>query len=304
MPDRKPGFVLVCDESGAKGYSDKPERHVGEFGVVAGFLLPEEEVDAVRVWAASIASSFHEPPAKIHITDLDPHDQSRLRDQVYSYLRNRRIPCVFEAMYSDGLHAHWRWRSERLAAAKGAAKALGMAIPENPGKECLHVQLMLGAFASACDFAQQHCCGPFSIKILTDRVDQSVIEAFREEVGVLLGPLSIVGSHPVFNTQTKQREDKRFEVQVTCGGAPLEFVDIACACEVEVSPLTLIADVIANSLWYHLRARAVTGAPLMSEDAIAGYPLELMLYRAPLPGGVAFADAFYPHAKERTRRAD
>ena len=61
---------LYCDESGAKGYADNDETELGEVGVFAGILVPEEILATVKPAFDQIAKRYKPAEGKLHIADL------------------------------------------------------------------------------------------------------------------------------------------------------------------------------------------------------------------------------------------
>ena len=76
-------IVLVCDESGAKGYADQQESYPGEVGVFAGILVPEERKAVARTAFQAIYDRYQPVTGKLHIADLAPASQSNLRNDIY-----------------------------------------------------------------------------------------------------------------------------------------------------------------------------------------------------------------------------
>ncbi|MBY0512573.1 MAG: hypothetical protein K2P78_01520 [Gemmataceae bacterium] len=75
--------VFVCDESGAKGFADKPEQAAKEIGLLGGVIVPKAAEAAIRKEMAAIVSKC--PPTadgKLHITGLGEADSEALRKEV------------------------------------------------------------------------------------------------------------------------------------------------------------------------------------------------------------------------------
>ena len=109
-------IYLICDESGGKGYADISESYPGETGVFAGYLLPAEHVEQVRFDLGEIISRIvgEDSEGKIHITDLEPEQQERLRYEIFQYFKNRNIVCINAAVHVEGFKANYDGTLERV----------------------------------------------------------------------------------------------------------------------------------------------------------------------------------------------
>ena len=58
--------VLVIDESGSLGFSTKQEQTPGQFGLIAGYLIPFSELNDAKVLAKSYFQEFKQEDEKIH----------------------------------------------------------------------------------------------------------------------------------------------------------------------------------------------------------------------------------------------
>ena len=76
--------ILVLDESGSKGYDNNQEQTQGEFGVMAGFALPESKAPQFLSGLSAIVKPF-QSEGKLHMTDLSPSKQKLLRKNLFQY---------------------------------------------------------------------------------------------------------------------------------------------------------------------------------------------------------------------------
>lgn len=116
--------VIFCDESGAKGYADQPEKELGEIGIFAGFAIQRSDLFRLGDEFKNELSQFRSGSGKVHTTDLSPDGQETLRQKVYGVLLRRRVPCFYEAIYVEGFHRAHGLRCEHIKnfAAKHGAK--------------------------------------------------------------------------------------------------------------------------------------------------------------------------------------
>ena len=294
--------LLVMDESGAKGYDNNKEQHHGEFGVMAGFALPESKAEAFVCGLSGIVQTFT-TDGKLHITDLEPAAQEMLRQRLFDYFSECRALWFYEAIYVQGFHeSHGRVKQLVKEAMEARRSAVKLSV--NPTKESLHGQLFLGTFGSGLALAMDYIGAPFHLKVVTDRVDAPILKIFKAQAELLLNVgqpdrTEVTG----FDTQKKEIVKGAIETSVVSGHEALgDFSGITYEIECDDNLLTLAADVLANSVHHHLRQIQdnTPGASLNSPEAIHGHPLQHLVYGAPSGGGsVNVADTVYRHPNSR-----
>lgn len=300
---------LVCDESGAKGYDDKPEAVKAELGVMAGFLVPGEALPDVRIRLGEIADEFMRA-GKLHITDLPADRQGELRSRIFAYLSamSANVPSLlYEAIHQQGFH-EWGEMVRSAAAKAKASRRSSVAISAHESKELLHCELFTGLFSKAVVFAiDQFGWGtPVKIVVVTDRIDEPIRRQFKEAASRLLRIEPEVQEVTGYDRETRQLVEGQIRTAVRASVNPGEPSGIAFEIESEQTPLTLAADVLANSVHHHLtelRLGERRGASLNTKEAIAGHPLDRHFYACwdeTMEGNYS-ADALFMHPQERRR---
>lgn len=272
--------LLVLDESGAKGYDDKQEQQQGEFGVMAGFALPESRAQIFVSGLSEIVESFR-ADGKLHITDLEPSQQELFRQRLFDYFSKCRAIWFYEAIYVQGFHeAHGQVK--QLAEEAKKARRSKVKLSLNSTKKSLHGELFLGAFMSGLAWAMDYIGSECHLKVVTDRVDDRILEIFKAQADRLLmagepNRTEVTGFDPV----KKEVVRGVVETSVVSGIDALgDFSGITYEIECADDVLTLAADVLANSVRYHLSQiqTATPGAALNSPEAISGHPLQHLVY--------------------------
>jgi len=115
---------LYCDESGAKGYANQDETYPGEVGVFAGIMIPEECITTVKRTFDQLAARHMPVSGKLHIAELSPEQQGRIRNELFAEIRRTQLPCFWYAIHASGLHAH---HSSQTAFSKQSAEELRLA---------------------------------------------------------------------------------------------------------------------------------------------------------------------------------
>lgn len=273
-------FTFALDESGAKGYSDNREKVKGELGVVAGVLIPTEHMPRVAFCIERIIEKF-KPNGKLHITDLSRSDQESLRREVFEYLTLVKARWVYEAIYVEGFYSTSRFTSFLQDKAKQNRRS-SVKVSANKKEVLLHSELLLGAFLKAVAFCLDRAGKTIHLDVITDQLDASIVKAFRSDANRVLNVGKKI-EHKVtgFDTTTKKKLRGSISTEVIEGTDALgDFSGVTFEIAVSDNPLTVIADIVANSVNYHLSSLQDQnpGCRLNALEAISGHPLAALVY--------------------------
>jgi len=273
-------ITFVIDESGAKGYSDNREQHEGELGVLAGILLPEEQVPTVESDLESIAGNYLSD-GKLHITDLESKDQESLRGEIFDYLLSIRAPWTYEAIYVEGLHDHSQLVASMVNQAKENRRSK-IKISGNEKYDLLHTEMFVGAFGKGVAFCMDHVGHQFHLNVITDNVDKPILKEFHESAEHLLniGKMS-VRKVTGFDPESKKVVTGSISSEITQGFDALgDFLGVSFEISISESALTLAADVLTNSVHHHLASlqKYDLGCALNTQEAIEGHRLAPIVY--------------------------
>lgn len=294
--------VFVIDESGAKGYSDNVECTPGEIGVMAGYLIPSNCLDFVKKEFDAIRSNFFSD-RKVHITDLLPQQQEELRKSIVDYFMQRNIYWVYEAVYVQGYYENF-YRLNQLAKKAHKSRRSNIQISWKEKKELLHAELFQGVFGKAVEFCLDSMKSQFKLNIITDPIDNDIKKQFQRKADEYL----YVGQGKTyetkgFNKETKQVVTGSISIKITSGIEAIgNFSDVSYSIACEDSSLTLAADVLVNSVNYHLKSQQAknTGVDLNIESSISGHPLSSLVYGALNNSeGKYFPDAIFRHPTQK-----
>ena len=151
MPEGR-HIVLACDESGAKGYADQDEAFPGEVGVFAGILIPQQEREAeARPRFQALCDRYRLLSGKLHIADLSPEQQTALRTDVFTAIREMNLPCFWYAIHVSGLQ-NWVHHA-RLLAVIGVRKTFPHGL--GPNRKSSMREQMFSALPLKADVAQR-----------------------------------------------------------------------------------------------------------------------------------------------------
>lgn len=273
-------FTFILDESGSKGYSNNTEKYKGEFGLAAGVIIPTEYVDLAKDEIDELLSDFI-INGKLHITDLKSMDQQALRNRILDYLLDHQANWVYEAIYVEGFHSFSKFTESFRKRARENSQSK-VKISGNIDKKLLHSELLSGAIIKAISNAYSRVGDKVHLKVIVDKIDASTVKYIKVSVDKFLSigqknTLNVSG----FDPETKKVVKGSINTQIVSGIE--DFRDssgITYEIEISTDPITVLADVVANSVRYFLEAKDLTkhGKALNTISAIDGYLLKDFVY--------------------------
>lgn len=294
--------TFIIDESGAKGYSDNREDHVGELGVMAGFFVPDKNVLKVETDITEITNQFL-IEGKLHITDLGSNKQEELRNNIFEYLLSVNAYWAYEAMYVEGFYSNAELTLDLVNSAKDSCR-YNVKISSNEKRDLLHSELFLGTFGKGVAFCMDNLSNEFQINVITDHVDESILKSFNDSAERLLTvgekkERKVTGFDPVNNSVVKGSVTSEISQGMDVLG---DFSGVKYDISVSSSPLTVAADVLVNSVYHHLNSlqKSTPGCPLNTIEAIEGHQLSSIVYGVTDADSLTFqvADTIYGHPNQ------
>lgn len=271
-------LYLILDESLAKGFASNQEQFDGELGVIAGYFVRGANRDRTL---QSLEKIFAERPisegGKRHITDLHDDQKIWVRKKLFEFLDERELPLLYSAISVQGLHAN-NERMNTLARDFHANRRSNISIPLKKTNERLLTVAFQDLFLRAAAYAIEYFPPDTQISIITDRLDKEICREFEQCADKILNmdkPKS--RSYTGFDRDKNQvvtykvhSQVKGLDNEVTKRLQKLKY-SIKC----EDSALTFAADILVNSIGYHLKSVATQSEiDLNSRRAISGHPLE------------------------------
>jgi hypothetical protein len=296
-PKNTADLVVVCDESGAKGYAKQSETTEGETGVFAGFVVFRPDLPALEHDLRSAANLLPQRSGKLHITDLPEGVRDPLRHDIFATLLRHKVFCFYEAIHVQGFHEDYR-RSMALVAPANSTRTSKIKM-SNPlaRAESLHVTLFFGFFTKVVSFCLKSGLSEVKIDVRTDRVDAPILKDFEKRARQFLSNEGLKVKFTKWNPDSGTAVSRSIIIAPLTPALPLSaeisFVPPAPA----DAELILAADVLANSLndLFQNRNSEQKFLPLNSLEAISSHPLFQCLdsYRP----GFDFSDFRYSHPK-------
>lgn len=299
MTTEKNIIHLIIDESQAKGYSNIQESTLGEIGVMAGYLIPDQHFLNACIEIEAISSKYF-AGGKLHITDLLAEDQEKVRSEIYGYLDKKRSVVLYEAIYVQGFYQRAVDMKKILEFSKNSQRSK-INISNNEKRELLHAHLFAGIFSKAIAFGLENIGDKFHLNIITDRTDDAVLNKFREKADELLNSDNVYEAIVVgHNPETGEKLKKKI-ITASNFRDSLDLSKITYELKWEDTSITFFADVISNSLAYYLN-RSVSenlGGKLVELEAINLCPLSHLIYGY---SEFDFADILYAHPKTKPQK--
>lgn len=271
---------FYCDEAGRLGYINQPENYRGEFTLVAGLIVEKHNKFEVDEFCKYLVRRFgsEESGNKFHITDMED-SRAQIREEVSHFLKILKIPLVYGANYFQPLHLEYIKQKEinNDSVIKMKGQCVGLSNSMARFKKNAQAEAFFNFYCKAMCCYIQVVNQPVRGLVKTDKIDNKVYEGYKESVSRLHNLNStrpLMGRHYDFQTGEvrgfgvsvkMQIEDPMYKLLLDSSGK-VDIVD---------SDVSILADVVANSLNHHL-VRYVAESdcgPLNSVEAITGYEL-------------------------------
>lgn len=284
---RHPDVEVFVDEAGVGGFvRNLTGAKAGDFCLMAGLPIPLEYVDTARKMIEPHFNRFCDAApahAKPHITDAFRSDDERwrsvaheVRESIVSELCRAQCRVIYVARRHQVALKRVAMHGRASFEARDGAEWFGpsqYAVPgrSRPAAEKVFDQVMLD-FAYILEvFMRAHRKQLADLHI--DNVDDEVIRCYRSQLATAMSGRVRRISIPRRNLVSRQTEEIVIETTLNADFDP----DASHLGKIVVAgksdPLIFAADVVANSLWRHLK-QLPRANPLNSLSSIAGWRLE------------------------------
>ncbi|TQL81039.1 hypothetical protein [Delftia sp. HK171] len=232
-------MILVIDESGAKGYAKTEEKYFGEIGVMAGFLYTEQEMLEIEGCLDIFLNPYkNDTNGKFHITDLASDAQMKLRDDIFHFIRKSKLQWFYHALYSQGFH------QSEFGKNRGG---------ENNSQASLHATLFKAMFCISAMMSELIGIKKLNLLVKTDNIDSGVIKKFHKSAEEIIDLLMRKERNIFRHVRGEDgKYEKKFSRVTTKTDAIPTFEEISLDIVCENSNLTILADILANSVYHHL----------------------------------------------------
>lgn len=287
-----------CDEAGRLGYIDQPENYRGEFTLVAGIIVEKHNQIAISNFCSYLSNRFKQSNTnnKFHVTDLESNREP-VRKEVFNFLKSNDIPIVYGANYFQPLHLGFAKQKQINEDAVEKMKNQGIGLSKNLSmfKKSAQAEAFFNFYTKAMGASLQIFNQPVLGLVKTDKIDSKVHGYYVESIDRYH---SLNSRRPLkgrkYDYQTKEVDNFGVSVNVQIND-PNYRILFESRGEVEVidSSVSILSDVVANSLNHHLLGyveRSNCGT-LNGHEAIDGYYLADQVIVA----GQKSMDLIYPY---------
>lgn len=298
---------LICDESGAKGYSDVSEAYPGETGVFAGYLINGNHLPKFRKHINQIASKYFSATTKYHITELSDEKKEDLRNEVFDAIKQNNLVCVYEAIHVEGFKAE----HDRIISIKNShvkERRSDIKVSNNIKSDSLHGILFQGLFAKAIAYCLDTFNSGYKLTILIDRVDRPVYQCIKNAAKELTdfspSETKVTGWDPHSQQVVKGKIEVVMDIPASYGMSDIADTLFEMSMDESNSPLMLGADILANSINYVFKSRNQEdiGKPLNDKYSVHTHQLYQQFYGLWEDKDSAWTtDAIYMHPLECNR---
>jgi hypothetical protein len=276
------------DESGEKGFLTS-SFSASDIGLIAGIALPARVALALEAETDSILARLDTTGIdKLHATELFKDGKNlEVRDSLLEFLRNRNEwLLVYEAIYPLGLYKSNESIQQLLAKTKPNNTSVKVAKNER----CLRIytELLKGVVIKLDAVCQTEESS--DLLMISDRLDEGI---HREALQLLdhLKQKVHVKKISGFDTVTKKVVHSTLKSSIQGFDATVRYVtDIRT--ETAPSNLTIVADIVTNTLYRHLKSvvKENPNIRLHSNAAVKGFQL---LNRIAFVSDSYIADSMY-----------
>lgn len=300
---------LICDESGAKGYSSVSEKYPGETGVFAGFFVNESNLENIKKETGTIASKYFQN-GKYHINNLADVKKEELRNEVFEFFKRNNLTCVYEAIHVEGFKTEYELRNKIKNTSKNITRS-DIRVSNRIDPESLHEKLFQGLFAKTIAYCIDTFENNYELIILADRVDKKILKGFikkSDEVTDFSPSEKKVTGYDTKNQRVVNGSIKiSINIPESYGMSDIENTSFELILDEENNSIMLAADILANSIDYIFKSRSKEeiGKPLNDRKALQSHLLADQFYGFMNETDKAWiSDIFYMHPKERVKEKD
>ncbi|SHE75752.1 Protein of unknown function [Modicisalibacter ilicicola DSM 19980] len=260
------------DESGEKGFV-KDGFSNSDVGLVAGVAMPQRCVAEFEYEVVKILSKLKTSEVeKIHATELfNKEENRRVRGELLEYMAEKQEwTLVYEAVYPLGLYLNEVLVEE--ISIKHKPQDSKIKISNNKDKKRIYNSLIEGLVIKLDEMCRIE--NSDSLVMISDHIDSSI----HKEALKVLGYLK---ENEHRNTVTGfDAEDKKIvskSILTNVEGVDLSVRNVkTIEVDSSVSPMTIVADIVANTLYRHIKDKISQEGCLRlhGEEVLSGYILK------------------------------
>ncbi len=302
-------FYLFCDESGAKGYSDKPGQGIDSLGIVVGIIIHESQLSLLKKYYDKIYKKYAtDLNSKFHLSDLPNNKQVNIRNDVFEIIKHIDARLIYSSISKDGMHEWYNIQKKMHDDIVSKEKIRGYGVnftdPKESMLEMLYVDTISRFFAAIIDFHVSD--GNFSAKIFIDNIDTPILDGIKKNVYEVTtyqphSKEEIISSRFCYASKTvdEKRGFVEFNTKIPDALNADEFNNIDFEIQID-SQYAIFPDVVANSLLFFAKnnLKKSPDISMNSLELISGHPLVDYFVSTSGPDDYDFFRALYSRKRD------
>ena len=274
-------WLLICDESGAKGFNDRPAHNDENIGVVAGILATDDILPTITAELSKLHNDTSLTAKKLHISDIDTKYQEIFRSKVFKIIESTKSIIIYDAASQECFHEKYLIEKKFFETLKTTEKKQGFGYNFGIDKKRLQTVLFLGCLIRSLNYlAKIKKFYNFELELITDTIDDTIASEIQSEISEFLS-ISNIQSHNKtivrYNYDKKKTETWSGTIKYSWkmlglqDSAPLD-IKFSMRQDPKIS---ILADVLSNSILHTVSTALAnnTKTILTSQNAISSHPL-------------------------------
>ncbi|MFC1588185.1 hypothetical protein ACFL54_07740 [Planctomycetota bacterium] len=149
-------------------------------------------------------------------------------------------------------------------------------------------------------------CSGTTLEIVVDQVDGPILEKFKERAKEFCDQSPTIHKVSGFDPERNEVVRSQYKVGLNIPNSldlPFDQYPWEVLMDDENNPLTVVADVLANSLNHIFRSRKLAdiGKPLNTNEAIARHPLASQFFGGDMP---CISDSIFMHPSQQGHKSE
>lgn len=278
-------YLILCDESGELGYSDR-EKSSNGFCVVSMVAIHKCILKDFLNDLRFLLEKFNSDDTyknKLHIREVEHNKKEAVREDIFNLIRKYEVPIFYHAVknkmfFDDFNNQKINFDNASLIHKSQPIKKVTLSENNlNQFKKLSQAEAFYIAYLNFCTTLITMTNSNYTATIKTDNVDQKILDEYKRKIELVHGkerkPLTING----FNHEIKRRINTSISAK-TSYQHPLDNYRFESSADIEVDTyqITIVADIITNSIRHYLEKHIKNNGFELSlniENSIKEHPL-------------------------------
>ncbi len=270
-------ICMVIDESGGSGYTRHRQFRPEEFGLLAGYMVPDDRLQVLRHELTGLTNQFTFP-GKTHVSDLPPEERTRLSAAIFEHFQKRNLMLFYHGEYLTHHQKFQQIFDDAVQGAKDLTRGR-YELPYHFKNDQFHAWLFDSMLQKAIHYCKHFVAPIFELRVIFDTISKGLLRKMRNVAQDLVNlSRAKVESVNAFDKLKQEKVSRPFCVHDQV--MQTYYSGFGISVEYEDSPLTLAADAFASSLRLHVESviNELGCVNLEQKDTLSGHPLSDRIY--------------------------